>query len=317
MNAVTRHLASDGHVVGFYRDDRELVAQVAEYLIEGLTRGRPALVVATVAHRHQLEERLAVQRIDGESMGAAGRLRFVDAAETLSQFMVDGSPDVDRFAAVVRDLIDHAGSRRVRVSGEMVQLLWEAGHVNAAMRLESLWNDLAGERDFSLFCACRSDTVCADPDAREALCRLHTAVVGSPPKEPAHAVNADNIAAAELAPSSDAPTRARRLVAEALRQWGWTGDHQAALLIATELSANAVVHARSPLRVCVTRRGNVVRISVADLHPGRPILVRPSPHETSGRGLGIVAALADRWGHDIDISSKEVWAEIHAGRGQV
>jgi hypothetical protein len=317
MKADRSGLAPDGHVVGFSGDDQELAAQVADYLIEGVTDGSPALVVATAAHRHELGERLAVRGIGRESKVDVGTVSFVDAAETLSQFMADGEPDADRFASVVGALIDSAGSGRVRVYGEMVQLLWKAGHVNAAIQLERLWNDLAGERDFSLYSAYRFDTLGADPEAREALCRLHTAIVGSLPDAPARAGGADDMATAGLAPSSDAPGRARRLVAQALAQWEWTGDHQAAVLIVNELSANAVVHARSPLWVCVTRRDDLVRISVADLDPGGPILLDPSRYEASGRGLGIVAALADRWGHDIDARGKEVWAEIHLGRDEV
>ena len=312
MSAATPHLGWHTHVVGFYSDDQELVDQAAQYLIEGVTAGSPALVVTTAAHRSELREWLAVRGID-ESMGPAGTVRFVDAARTLSQFMVDGHPDADRFASVVGDLIDRTGSGRVRVYGEMVQLLWET--VNAAMELESLWNELAaGGREFSLCCAYRSDTVSADRRAWESVCRLHSALVGLPPDVPADAVHADNMATAELAPSFDAPSKARRLVAEALRQWEWTGDHQAALLIVNELSANAVVHARSPLRVCVTCRDDLIRISVTDLHPGGPVLAGPSPRDTSGRGLGIVTALADRWGHDVDARGKEVWAEIHSSR---
>ena len=318
MRAATPPLASDTHVVGFYRDDQELIDQVAEYLIEGVTVGSPALVVMTAAHRREVQEWLAVRGIDSVSMGAGGTVRFVDAAETLSQFMVAGAPDPDRFALVVGALIHKAGSGRVRVCGEMVQLLWESGNVNAAMQLESLWNELAaGDCDRSLCCAYRSDTVSADPGAWEAVCRLHSALVGLPPDVPADAVHADNTATAELVPSSDAPSRARRLVAEALRQWRWTGDHQAALLIVNELAANAVVHARSPLRVCITCRGDLVRISVADLHPGGPLLAGPSPRQTSGRGLEIVAALADRWSHDVDGRGKQVWAEIHSGQDLV
>jgi hypothetical protein len=68
------------------------------------------------------------------------------------------------------------------------------------------------------------------------------------------------------------------------------------------------------MRVWVTRIDDLVRISVADLHPGGPVIGGLSRHATSGRGLGIVAAVADRWGHDTDYRSKEVWAEIGSGR---
>jgi hypothetical protein len=39
-----------------------------------------------------------------------------------------------------------------------------------------------------------------------------------------------------------------------------------------------------------------------------------TPRATAGRGLSIVAALADNWGHDTDARGKDVWAEIRSRR---
>jgi anti-sigma regulatory factor (Ser/Thr protein kinase) len=241
-------------------------------------------------------------------------VRFVDADTTLAQIMVDGVPEANRFKSVVGGLIDSAGGGRVCVYGEMVQLLWEAGNVNAAVELESLWNDLGIDRDFSLYCAYRSDTVSGDTDARDSICRLHSALVGTLPRLPDHLLHAENIQTAELMPTLAAPGMARRLVIEALQQWEWAGDHQVAALIVSELSTNAVVHAHSPFRVCITRTQDQVRISVTDLHPGSPVVVSSTQQVTSGRGLSIISDLADRWDHDIGVGGKEVWAELHSGR---
>ena len=65
--------------------------------------------------------------------------------------MIDGA----RFREVVGDLIRSGGaaSRAVYIYGEMVAILWQAGHVAATMALESLWNDLGRDHDFSVLCA--------------------------------------------------------------------------------------------------------------------------------------------------------------------
>ena len=307
MNSATPDLASTAHVVGFYADDEDLVDRVTEYLIEGFIDGCPALVVTSEVHRRLLRERL------GEEIGA-GLVHFVDAEATLARVMIGGRPDGQRFASVVGGLIDSVGPGPTRVYGEMVQLLWEDGHVNAAIQLEGLWNDLARHHDFSLYCAYRSETVNTDTGARQTMCRLHSALVGPPPKLPEDAFTADDVRSAEMGPTPDAPCRARRLVLDALQEWEWTGDRGNAALIATELSTNAVLHARSAFRICLTRTGEAIRISVGDLFPGGPVLLGASPDATSGRGLTIVAALADRWGHQIGVDGKEVWAEIHSGR---
>jgi hypothetical protein len=54
MKAAIWPFASDGHVVGFYDDDQELVDQVADYLIEGASVGSSALIVATAASRREV-----------------------------------------------------------------------------------------------------------------------------------------------------------------------------------------------------------------------------------------------------------------------
>jgi hypothetical protein len=41
----------------------------------------------------------------------------------------------------------------VRVFGEMVSLLWDAGLIDAAVELEVLWNELGVQYPFSLLCA--------------------------------------------------------------------------------------------------------------------------------------------------------------------
>jgi hypothetical protein len=312
MEVATPVPASDAHVVDFYANDDEMLDRVARYFIEGLVSDGAALVFATATHRRALGQRLAAHTIDVGSADGAGTVIFIDAAGALGQFMIDGVPQPDLFASVMGDLMDGTGGGRVRVYGEMVQLLWEAGNVNAAMELEGLWNDLGRDHNFCLYCSYRSDTIGTDIDAREAVCRVHSALVGPLPSPPLQAVTFDAIEIAELASASDAPGEARRILAETLRRWGWPGDHQAAALIVTELSTNAVVHARSRFRICIIRTGGTIRISVADLHPSPPVPARSSSFKTSGRGLDIVAALAVRWGHEVGDHGKEVWAEIEA-----
>ena len=96
---------------------------------------------------------------------------------------------------------------------------------------------------------------------------------------------------------------------------GWQLDGAApdALLVLTELLANAVRHGRGPVEVVLTRHVDGVRVEVADTGTGRVRTPSASTSPgTSGRGLLIVDALSTGWGVRYDRSGKVVWAEIDA-----
>ncbi|MFP8882733.1 ATP-binding protein [Streptomyces mangrovi] len=69
-----------------------------------------------------------------------------------------------------------------------------------------------------------------------------------------------------------------------------------AALIVTELGANAVTHTTGPaFRVTITRTTEAVTLTVADTGAGttHPRITHPDAEATHGRGLAIVATLAD------------------------
>ncbi|MFF3211220.1 ATP-binding protein [Streptomyces sp. NPDC002886] len=115
-----------------------------------------------------------------------------------------------------------------------------------------------------------------------------------------------------------APGRARALLREQATAWGiGTQAAEAAELLLSELVTNAVRHARAPqgrdLGIRLARYDGLLRVEVADAGPA--VKLTPQVVEDTderGRGLAIVAALAERWGccprlHGI---GKAVWAEV-------
>ena len=63
----------------------------------------------------------------------------------------------------------------VRAYGEMVDVLWQRGERDAAIRLEEYWNELGRLQTFSLFCAYRMDPLDARPTAaRSSACARRT-----------------------------------------------------------------------------------------------------------------------------------------------
>lgn len=85
----------------------------------------------------------------------------------------------------------------------------------------------------------------------------------------------------------------------------------AAVLLASELVSNAVVHAKTPVRLTVLADPTHIRVEVADEADQLPILKEPS-ESTGGRGIYLVNKCATRWGVDSVAHGKVVWFEVRA-----
>lgn len=116
---------------------------------------------------------------------------------------------------------------------------------------------------------------------------------------------------------------ARHIALQRLDAWGFPyGGHvsDTAAVLVGELAANAVTHGRVPGRdfeLVLALSGGVLRIEVSDtrgeVRPRNPLTPRPAaaPLAETGRGLFLVAALADRWDVlDRDPIGKTVVAEL-------
>jgi anti-sigma regulatory factor (Ser/Thr protein kinase) len=107
----------------------------------------------------------------------------------------------------------------------------------------------------------------------------------------------------------ESPRAARHFVSDAMQKWGFSRSaRDAAELVATELAANAVLHADSEFSVSLRAESEVVRIAVYDAQPIDPTLLEVRPM----RGLGLVSGLSRDWGVDVTAHGKSVWAEIEA-----
>ncbi|MFJ6723616.1 SpoIIE family protein phosphatase [Streptomyces sp. NPDC091281] len=145
---------------------------------------------------------------------------------------------------------------------------------------------------------------------------------------------------ATLVGSSLAPGAARDLVRAALTEWRAAGVPGApdlsdllaedAILVVSELVTNAVVHAgtevdvdcrleTAPAAGAAGPDGPAVVVEVTDHHPSRaPRDGAPeASYETPeyGRGLRLVAALAEAWGVTYRRGTKSVWARLPSRTG--
>lgn len=309
----------EGHGVQFYEDDAELSGVVVSYLAEGLAAEGSVLVVATEAHRSLLRAGLAATG-DLDGAESSGRLIMVDAAAMLAGFTAaDDQLDHSRFQDIAEGLISRAASagRPVRVYGEMVALLWDAGQVTLALELETLWNNLRARLSFSLLCGYPARVAALDSElgAVEQVCRLHTEVAVPGHRPPGLAnVSADgNEAVRNFTPARDSARAARQFVTVQLdSRPGDTAAMDAEIVIA-ELASNAVLHARTPFSVAVSCWPDRVRIAVRDAVPvedtGRDKLV-----PRLGHGLDLVTKVASRWAIEPLADGKVVWAELPVRR---
>lgn len=156
----------------------------------------------------------------------------------------------------------------------------------------------------------------------------------------------------ELSPSPVSARTARTALTEALLEWGFrvaVGDSPAAavrgvdaidtaMLLTSELVANAVLHAGTPLELVVHATCDILDVSVFDESLDPPLAVldarstggpRPTGEEPAaegpaasagdlvastregGRGLWLLDALADEWGVDVLPTGKRVWFRLH------
>jgi hypothetical protein len=176
-----REPASGDHLVQIYSDEAFLCEAVAEYAGTGLRRGEAAMIVATPAHRAAFLRQMQAHGVDVRAAVQRGQLVLFDAAETVARFTAGGMPDWQSFHALVGGAIAKVRLEfpAVRAFGEMVDLLWQRGEHDAALRLEEFWNDLARLQTFSLLCAYHMDNLdaAAYRGPLECVCKAHTHLI--------------------------------------------------------------------------------------------------------------------------------------------
>ncbi|MGW7420301.1 SpoIIE family protein phosphatase [Streptomyces sp. NPDC054813] len=135
---------------------------------------------------------------------------------------------------------------------------------------------------------------------------------------------------ATLPGSPLAPGSARALVRACLDEWTDCGllepgqrVAEDAMVVVSELVTNAVVHAGTGVEVDwwleEARQETAFVVEVTDHHPSRAPRDHPgeTPYETPeyGRGLRLVASLAESWGVTYRVGAKTVWARLtgHGG----
>jgi len=178
-NRTTRGHVSSEHIVQFFDSDESRARNVAAFLAEGFAAGERLLVVARPANVTAIFKQLEVLGVPVAAAVESGMLLAKDAEETLRRLTYQGMPDAALFDARVGEEARALASQgRIRAYGEMVDILARRGEVDAAIKLEGLWNDLAERVSLFLMCGYSAAHFVSTSTHRALLdiCRAHSGV---------------------------------------------------------------------------------------------------------------------------------------------
>lgn len=171
------------HFAQLHRDPQALTEAVTVYLETGLLRGDGVVVIATRRHTDLFRTRLREDGFDPGVYIKSGQLELHDAELTLRKFMRNDMPDWEDFRRAVGAMFERIRAFRhgmTRAYADLVDVLWQEGRVEAAIRLEDYWNELARQYPFALFCSymldVHEDNAYAGP--LEEIGRTHSDVIG-------------------------------------------------------------------------------------------------------------------------------------------
>ena len=173
------------HAVQFYFDDQVLVRFTSEFVATALLAGDGAVILATNEHQHAVAEQLYRRDIDVAAYIERGLFVALDANEALSECLSSGSADFSRFRQRVSRVLAGVNAAatiadpRAMVFGELVSLLWERRDCAALLALEDVWENLAQEFSFTLFCGYSIKEFCEGgaEDIFLKVCNKHSTIV--------------------------------------------------------------------------------------------------------------------------------------------
>ncbi|MFJ7044499.1 SpoIIE family protein phosphatase [Streptomyces sp. NPDC101112] len=199
---------------------------------------------------------------------------------------------------------------------EAVEVEWPEGTV-LALYTDGLLEARGHDIDEGL--ARLRDALVRPATSLEATC---DAVLGSllparPPDDVAlllartRALGAEQVADWDLEADPAAVGRARANVARQLAVWGLEELDFLAELVVSELVTNAIRYGRPPIGLRLIHDRTLL-CEVSDAGSTTPHLRRARVFDEGGRGLLLVAQLAERWGTRHARHGKTVWAELNA-----
>src|SRR5579871_4881062 len=148
------------HIIYPYSTFSHILGDVSRYVSEGISRGESVVLIITGEHRRLLTDQLLADETNVSNLENDGRLFFLDAAALIHDMFLGDTPNPAGFntfvGTIIRQGITSAPASRVRVFGEMVNLLCSVGREEAAVRFEELWNTLTEAKTVPVYAPIRS-----------------------------------------------------------------------------------------------------------------------------------------------------------------
>lgn len=172
------------HDVTFYSDDQRFLDELAQFVAGALKSGSSAVIAATESHRYGLLSRLSNHNLDIGAATEQRRYIAVDAAHTLSTFMVNSMPDRGLFMKTFGNLVHSAakasksGNSHVSIFAGCMNLICAEGNAEAAIRMEEFGSELIRTHDADVLCGYFSGN--AHPEIHshmyQRICAAHSSV---------------------------------------------------------------------------------------------------------------------------------------------
>ena len=180
--------AASQHIVELFDSTDSLVNTVSAFLSDGLTRGDRALVVMRLAQWNSVASELTRRRVSLSDAIASGQLTVLDGTRTLARIMPHGSPCRGLFEEVIGKTVREicAEGVRLRVYGDLMDVLAADGNFHGAHELEKMWSDLTRQAPVTVLCGYSAASF-HNADAGETLksiCRSHTNTNAARPRYP-------------------------------------------------------------------------------------------------------------------------------------
>ncbi|MER5733580.1 SpoIIE family protein phosphatase [Streptomyces sp. NPDC002138] len=151
----------------------------------------------------------------------------------------------------------------------------------------------------------------------EAVCdRVLTSLLTHPPEDDValliartRALHADKVVVWDVPPDPSNVAQARRDATDQLTAWGLDEAAFVTELVVSELVTNAIRYGEPPIQLRLIHEDTSLICEVSDASGTAPHMRRARIFDEGGRGLLLVAQLAQRWGTRHTAVGKTIWAE--------